>query len=54
MTGLTTVVASTAGTGAAQTEGRAVSLDVAETLAVIALLSLGGSGKRASVGLVAL
>lgn len=53
VTGLATVVASTAGTGAAQAEGRAVSLDVAETLAVIALLGLGGSGKRASVGLVA-
>jgi hypothetical protein len=53
VTGLATVVASTAGTGAAQAESRAVSLDVAETLAVIALLGLSSSGKRASVGLVA-
>jgi ABC-type sulfate/molybdate transport systems ATPase subunit len=53
VTGLATVVASTAGTGAAEAESRAVSLDMAETLAVIALLGLGGSGKRTSVGLVA-
>jgi ABC-type glutathione transport system ATPase component len=53
VTGLATVVASAAGAGAAQTKSRAVSLDVAETLAVVALLGLSGSGKRASVGLVA-
>ena len=54
VTGLATVVATTAGTGAAQAEGRAVGLDVAKTLAVVALLGLSGSGKRTSVGLVAL
>lgn len=54
MTGLATVVATTAGTSTAQAEGRAVSLNVAETLAVVALLGLGSSGKRASVGLVTL
>lgn len=54
MAGLATVVATAAGTSTAQAEGRAVSLNVAETLAVVALLGLGGSGKRASVGLVAL
>jgi hypothetical protein len=51
--GLATVVAATAGASTAQAEGRAVSLDVAKTLAVIALLSLGGAGKRAAVGLMA-
>lgn len=52
VTGLTAVVASAAGGITTQTESRAVSLDVAETLAVVALLSLGGAGERASVGLV--
>ncbi|KAH7030710.1 uncharacterized protein B0I36DRAFT_113135 [Microdochium trichocladiopsis] len=52
--GLTAVVAATVGgAGAGQAEGRAVSLDVAETLAVIALLGIGGAGQRALVGLVA-
>jgi hypothetical protein len=53
VTGLATVIATTAGTSTAQAEGRAVGLDVAKTLAVVALLGLSGSGKRASVGLVA-
>lgn len=53
VTGLATVVAAAAGASAAQAEGRAVSLDVTKTLAVVALLGLSGSGKRASVGLVA-
>lgn len=53
VTGLATVVAAAASASAAQAEGRAVSLDVTKTLAVVALLGLGGSGKRASVGLVA-
>jgi hypothetical protein len=53
MTRLATVVTTAAGTSTAQAEGRAVSLNVAETLAVVALLGLGSSGKRASVGLVA-
>jgi hypothetical protein len=52
VTRLTTVVAATAGASASQTEGWAVSLDVAKTLAVVALLSLGSSGKRAAVRLV--
>ncbi|KAH6962282.1 hypothetical protein BKA56DRAFT_181374 [Ilyonectria sp. MPI-CAGE-AT-0026] len=51
----TALVASTAaaGPGAAQAEGRAVSLDVAQSLAVIALLGFGGTGERAAVRLVA-
>lgn len=53
MAGLATVVAAAAGSGAAQAEGRAVSLDVAQSLAVIALLGLGGTGERAAVGLMA-
>jgi len=53
VTRLATVVAAAAGASAAQAEGRAVSLDVTKTLAVVALLGLSGSGKRASVGLVA-
>jgi hypothetical protein len=53
VTGLATVVAAAAGASATQAEGRAVSLDVTKTLAVVALLGLSGSGKRASVGLVA-
>lgn len=51
--GLATVVAAAAGASTAQAEGRAVSLDVTKTLAVVALLGLSGSGKRATVGLVA-
>jgi hypothetical protein len=50
---LTTVVAATASASAAQAEGRAVGLDVAETLAVVALLGLSGTRKRATIGLVA-
>ncbi|KAH7375388.1 hypothetical protein B0T11DRAFT_270257 [Plectosphaerella cucumerina] len=53
MAGLAAVVAAAAGAGAAQAEGRAVSLDMAQTLAVVALLGLGGTGQRAAVGLVA-
>lgn len=53
VTGLAAVVAAAAGASAAQTESRAVSLDVAQTLAVVALLSLGGTGERAAVGFVA-
>ena len=51
--GLAAVVASTAGAGAAQAERRAVGLDVAETLAVVALLGLGAAREGAAVGLVA-
>lgn len=53
VTGLAAVVAAAAGASTAQAESRAISLDVAQTLAVVALLSLGGTGKRAAVGLVA-
>lgn len=53
VTGLAAVVAAAAGAGATQAEGRAVSLNVAKALAVVALLGLGGTGKRAAVGLVA-
>lgn len=53
VTRLAAVVAAAAGASTAQAESRAVSLDVAQTLAVVALLSLGGTGKRAAVGLVA-
>ena len=51
--GLAAVVAAAAGGVAAESEGRAVGLDVAETLAVVALLGLGGARQRAAVGLVA-
>lgn len=37
---------------AVQTEGRAISLDVAQTLAVVALLRFGGAGQRAVARLV--
>jgi hypothetical protein len=51
--GLTTVIAATAGSGAAQAEGRAIGLDMSQSLAVIALLRLSRARKRAAVGLVA-
>lgn len=53
MTGLAAVVAASAGASAAQAKGRAVGLDVAKTLAVVALLGLSGAGQRAAVGLMA-
>jgi hypothetical protein len=53
VTGLAAAVAAAAGASAAQAESRAVSLDVAKTLAVVALLGLGSTGQRAAVGLVA-
>jgi len=49
----TAAVAASAGASTAQAEGGAVSLNVSKTLAVVALLSLGGAGMGASVGLVA-
>lgn len=52
VTGLAAVVAAAGRTGTADAEGRAVSLDVAETLAVVALLGLGATRKRAFAGLV--
>lgn len=53
VTGLATVVAASAGAGSAQTEGGAVSLDVTEALAVVALFGFGGARQRAAIGLVA-
>jgi hypothetical protein len=50
--GLVAVVAAAVGT-AVQAQGGAVSLDVAEALAVVALLGLGGTGQRAGARLVA-
>jgi hypothetical protein len=47
------VAATTAGTATAQAERWAVCLDVAETLAMVALLGLSASGERAPIGLVA-
>lgn len=46
-------VATSAGASSTQAEGRAVSLDVAKTLAVVALLSLSGARMGASIRLVA-
>lgn len=51
--GLAAVVASATGGSAAQTESRAVGLDMAQSLAVVALLRLSRARKRAAVGLVA-
>lgn len=50
---LATVIATTAGTGTRQAQGGAISLHMAETLAVVALLGLGSAWQRALVGLVA-
>lgn len=52
VTGLTAVVAAAAGGVAAQAKSRAIGLNVAKALAVVALLSLSGARKRAPVGLV--
>ena len=51
--GLTAIVATAVGSGAAQAKGRAISLDVSQPLAVVALLGLGGTRQRTLVGLVA-
>ncbi|KAK2043224.1 hypothetical protein LZ31DRAFT_332738 [Colletotrichum somersetense] len=53
MAWLSAVVAAAARASAAQAQSRAVSLHMAEALAVIALLGLGSTGQRAAVGLVA-
>ena len=53
MTGLAAIVAASAGASAAQAQSRAVSLNVAKTLAVVALLGLSGARKRAAIGLMA-
>lgn len=50
---LAAVVAAAAGGATAETQGRAIRLHMAKALAVVALLRLGGPGKRAAVGLVA-
>lgn len=50
--GLAAVVAAAGRTGTADAESRAVSLNMAETLAVVALLGLGAARKRAFAGLV--
>ncbi|OTB10311.1 hypothetical protein K445DRAFT_255792 [Daldinia sp. EC12] len=52
MTGLTAVVAAAVTTSAAQAQSRTVGLDVSKPLAVIALLRLGGTGKRTLIGLM--
>jgi len=52
MAGLSTAVAASAGTSTAQAKGGAISLDVTETLAVVALLGLSGARMRAGVGLM--
>lgn len=53
MAGLAAVVASATGGSAAQAESRAVGLDMAQSLAVVALLRLSRARERAAVGLVA-
>lgn len=50
---LATVIATAAGTGARQAQGGAVSLHMAEALAVVALLCLSSARQRALVGLMA-
>lgn len=52
MSGLSAVIASTTGTSTAQSKSWAIGLNVSQTLAVVALLSLGSSWQRASVGFV--
>ena len=52
MAGHVAIVAATASTATLDAQSRALSLDVADTLAVVALLALGGPGKRALVALV--
>lgn len=52
MTGLAAVIAAASRTGTADAESRAVSLNVTETLAVVALLGLGAARKRAFARLV--
>ena len=50
---LTAVVAAATGSATAKTQSRAIRLHMAKALTVVALLRLGGPGKRAAVGLVA-
>lgn len=51
--GLAAVIAASTGASSTEPQSWAVSLDVAKTLTVVALLGLGGAGKGAAVGLVA-
>lgn len=53
MAGLAAVIAASTGASSTEPQSWAISLDVAKALAVVALLGLGGAGKRAAVGLVA-
>lgn len=53
MARLAAVVAAAAGGATAEPQGRAVGLNMAKALAVVALLGLGRPGKRASVRLMA-
>lgn len=53
MTRLAAVVAAATGRVPSQTKRRTVGLDMAQALAVVALLGLGGARQRAAVGLVA-
>ncbi|KAI1104347.1 hypothetical protein F4804DRAFT_192339 [Jackrogersella minutella] len=52
VTGLSTVIAATVTASTAQAEGRAISLDVSEALAMVALLRLRGTGEGTLVGFV--
>jgi len=52
MTRLAAVIAAAARRTATQAKGRAIGLNMAESLAVVALLSLGGPREGAAVGLV--
>lgn len=52
MAGQTAAVATGTSTSARKPQGRAVGLDVAEALAVVALLALSGARLRANIGFV--
>lgn len=49
MTGLTAVVAASAGSSSTQAQRGAVGLNMAEALTVVALLSLSGARERAAI-----
>ena len=53
VTRLATGVATSTASGTTQAQSRAVSLDMSQTLAMIALLGLGGAGQGAAIGFVA-
>lgn len=50
MTGVTAAVASSSSSSSRKSQGRAISLNVAETLAVVALLGIRSPGLRANIG----